>query len=84
LELVPLIEHYQVVVALTPAAKQAFLSLPSKAVHVEWPGEDPSQKNLNEEQFAQSMQKVISEFQKQITELVEAIRGKESRRQTQN
>jgi phosphate transport system protein len=74
----PHLEHYQVVIALTPAAKKLLSALPAKAVTLDWNVTDPSAVRGTPEQERVGYEQAFDDIKTHIKDLCEAILGNKS------
>jgi phosphate transport system protein len=72
---VPDLDHYQVVVALSPEVRRAFPKQPRKLVYLEWSVEDPARPGLSLEQRRTACATSFRQMDAQIRDLVQAVLG---------
>lgn len=77
-EQVPHWERYQVMIALSEAARQAFPSPPTKTICLSWLVADPLRDSTRPEGTRASLESAFRFLDSHIRELVEAIRGEPS------
>ncbi|MDZ7359912.1 MAG: phosphate signaling complex protein PhoU [candidate division KSB1 bacterium] len=75
---IPNLDHYQVIVALSKAARAAFPPAPTKTVSIEWEVDDPSKLEGPPEQIQAAYDKAFHYLETHIRDLVEAILGDEA------
>ena len=76
---IPNLEHYHVIVALSPEVHKVLRQRPRKSIFLDWPIDDPSKKEGNEER--QKAFELLFEFiQSQVQDLVNAIIGIEGKK----
>ncbi|MEK7729540.1 MAG: phosphate signaling complex protein PhoU, partial [candidate division KSB1 bacterium] len=74
---IPNLDHYQVIVALSKEAEQAFPPAPTKTVAISWEVEDPSLVQGPPQLAQQAYEKTFQFIDTNIRNLVEAILGDE-------
>jgi phosphate transport system protein len=74
---IPHLEHYQVIVALSKEAQQAFPEAPTKTVSISWEVQDPSQVQGSPEKVQAAYEKTFQYLDTHIRDLVGAILGDE-------
>jgi len=72
---VPNLEHYHVIVGLSPEARKAFPQKPRKLAFLEWSGDDPSQARGTQAEVAAAYESTCQFLHQHITDLVGAILG---------
>jgi protein-tyrosine-phosphatase len=72
---IPDLDHYQVVVALSPVVRRAFPTQPRKLVYLEWNLEDPARPDLTAEQRWEACAIAYAQIDGQVRELVQAVLG---------
>lgn len=77
LEQVPNLEHYQVIVALDPAARAAFPGRPSKTVAFEWSVPDPGAPSMPLEESRAALKTVREYLETHVKDLAAAIMGEQ-------
>ena len=70
---VPNLEHYHVIVALSPEAKKAFPQRPRKLVYLDWSVPDPSATLGDAEQIQKAHEATFEFIKNQIRDLMQAI-----------
>lgn len=76
---IPNLDHYQVIVALSNEAQQAFPPAPTKTVSISWEVEDPAQARGTPQEVQQAYEKTFQFLDTNIRNLVEAILGDEKK-----
>lgn len=74
---IPNLDHYQVIVALSKAARAAFPPPPTKTVSIEWEVQDPAKAEGALEETRAAYEKTFQFLETHIRDLVEAILGDE-------
>ncbi len=74
---IPNLDHYQVIVALSKAARAAFPPPPTKTVSIEWEVQDPAKAEGPLEETRAAYEKTFQFLETHIRDLVEAILGDE-------
>jgi protein-tyrosine-phosphatase len=69
------LDHYQVVVALSPEACRAFPKQPRKLVYLDWNIEDPARSGLTAEERAMACQAAYDQIEARVRDLVQAVVG---------
>ncbi len=72
---IPNLDHYQVIVALSNEATEAFPPAPTKTVSIEWEVQDPSKIEGSPEAVQAAYEKTFQFLDTHIRDLVEAILG---------
>jgi hypothetical protein len=72
-EQVPNLDHFQVIVALAPAARRAFPPPPTKVVCIDWSLPDPSLVQGSPEEITAAYDEAYQFLLNHIRDLVEAI-----------
>jgi phosphate transport system protein len=72
---VPHLEHYQVIVALSPAGRRAFPPPPTKAVCLEWTLADPRRVPGEAQESAAAYETAYEYLRRQVDDLANAILG---------
>ena len=72
---VPNLDHYQVIVALSPEVKKAFPQKPRKVIYLNWSVEDPSEAEGSPEQIQAAYEKTYAFIQSHLNDLIQAILG---------
>jgi phosphate transport system protein len=75
---IPDLDHYQVVVALSPEVRRAFPKQPRKLVYLDWGMENPSRAGLEPEQTREAWSRAYEQVDAHIRELVQAVLGTEA------
>jgi phosphate transport system regulatory protein PhoU len=70
---VPNLEHYQLIVALSPAVKKHFPRRPGKGIYLEWTVEDPEKIPGTPEQVHAACETAYRSLRESILELVQAV-----------
>lgn len=76
---IPNLDHYQVIVALSKEAEQAFPPAPTKTVSIPWEVDDPSLAQGSPEEVQQSYEKTFNFLDTNIRNLIEAVLGDEKK-----
>ncbi len=76
-EHVPNLEHYNIIVALAPGARQVFPPPPTKTVSLDWSVGDPSQVEGTPEDIKTAYEDTYEFLRAHLQDLVEAILGDE-------
>ncbi|HEX7510403.1 MAG TPA: phosphate signaling complex protein PhoU [Chitinivibrionales bacterium] len=74
---IPNMEHYQVIVALSPAAHKVFPQRPRKAIFLDWQVEDPSLNQGGPEDQNKAYEETFQFLKDQLSDLVKAVKGAE-------
>ena len=72
---VPNLDHYHVIVALSPEVKKAFPQKPRKVIYLDWSVNDPSATEGTPEQVTAAYQEAYEFLRSHISDLVQAILG---------
>ena len=70
---VPNLDHYHVIVALSPEAKKAFPQRPRKLIYIDWSVPDPSATQGDAEQIQKAHEATFEFIKNQIRDLMQAI-----------
>ncbi len=79
IEKVPNLEHYQVIVALSPAARKMFRQSPRKSIFLDWIIDDPSKNQGNPKEIEEAYEAAFQFIQTQVNDLVNAVIGNDNR-----
>jgi phosphate transport system protein len=74
---IPNIDHYQVIVALSPDAHKMFPQQPRKTIFLDWPIDDPSANTGSPMEKENSFESTYQFISSQVQDLVKAIIGTE-------
>jgi arsenate reductase len=74
---IPNLDHYHVIVALSPEVHKMFPQRPRKAILLDWPIEDPSAKQGDAKEKQKAFEELFQFIQGQLKDLVKAIIGSE-------
>jgi protein-tyrosine-phosphatase len=74
---IPNLDHYHVIVALSPEIHKVFPQLPQKSIFLDWPIEDPSAKQGDAKEKRKAFEELFQFIQGQLRDLVKAIIGSE-------
>jgi hypothetical protein len=75
---IPDLDHYQVVVALSPEVRRAFPKQPRKLVYLDWGIENPARAGLGPEQRREAWPTAYGQIDAHIRDLVQAVLGTEA------
>ena len=75
------LENYQIYVGLCVEAEEAFPPPPTKMIDIHWDIENPSKLEGSEEEIRAAYEKTYSILDSHIRDLVEAIIGKEDKKE---
>lgn len=75
---IPNLDHYQIIVALSPNAYKMFPQRPRKAIFLDWLVEDPSIKEGDAKSIEAAYEAAYQFIQSQVKDLIDAIIGAEN------
>jgi arsenate reductase len=75
LDQIPNLDHYQIIVALTPEAKKAFPVGPTKIVCLDWSVDDPSKAQGSPAEITAAYESTYQFLHAHIQDVVEAVLG---------
>jgi phosphate transport system protein len=75
---IPNLDHYQIIVALSPNAYKMFPQRPRKTIFLDWNVDDPSKKEGDAEAVSAAYETAYKYIQSQVRDLVDAIIGAEN------
>jgi phosphate transport system protein len=75
---IPDLDHYQVVVALSPEVRRAFPKQPRKLVYLDWGIENPAHAGLGPEPQREAWMTAYGQIDAHIRDLVQAVLGTEA------
>jgi phosphate transport system protein len=75
---IPNIDHYQVIVALSPEAGKMFHQGPSKTIFLDWSTDDPSTMAGDQKTIYKAYEKTFTFIKAHVNDLVKAILGTET------
>jgi len=75
---IPNMEHYQVIIALSPGAHKMFPQRPRKAIFLDWQVEDPSTKQGNDVDREKAYEETFQFLKGQLHDLINAVIGAEN------
>lgn len=75
---IPNLDHYQIIVALSPSAYKMFPQRPRKTIFLDWPVGDPSVIKGGPEEMEKSYEDAFQFIKSQVVDLVKAIIGSQS------
>ncbi len=70
---IPNLDHYNVIVALSPEVRKAFPQKPRKTIFLDWSVKDPSKEEGNSAQVLAAYEEVYDFLKTNITDLVNAV-----------
>jgi protein-tyrosine-phosphatase len=76
---IPNLDHYQIIVALSPNAYKMFPQRPRKAIFLDWIVDDPSINGGDAETKAAAYEAAYNYIYGQVKDLIDAINGAENR-----
>ncbi len=80
---VPNLDHYQVIVALSPDVHKMFPQRPRKAIFLDWQFDDPSINKGSAEEREKAFEEAFQFIQGQVRDLTKAIIGSEGNRKSE-